>query len=242
MRAARRVAALAALLAAAPAAAQTPADSSVVVGDARIDGTRVRPGRAVFAWEMIRGDQKMPVGTLTDEITLAQEGGRPVLRRVLSLQAMMGSLVDSTTSDARTLAPISERAHQPRRAVALDFDGRRVRGSITPTGGAPTAVDTASPRPAFNPGSWDLVLRALPLAEGLAVRYAVFDVDQPGERWYSARVVGVERPEGTTAEAWKVEMERGATKVTAWIDRSTREVLRVETAMGGGILRQTRQP
>ncbi|MDB4950334.1 MAG: hypothetical protein JWM27_2983, partial [Gemmatimonadetes bacterium] len=229
---------------AAPALAQAaPAPVSVAVGDSAVDGSRVRPARASFAWEIVRGEGSTPVGTLTDEVSVVQSGGRPALLRVLSLQSARGALIDSTVSDARTLAPISQRSTQPRRSIALTFERGRMTGSVTPVGGAPVKVDTAGAVPAFDSSSWDLVLRALPLREGLSVRYAVFDVDLPGQTWYSARVTGVERPAGAAGDAWRVETERGdGHQATVWIDRATREVVQVEAQMGPGVLlRQTRQ-
>ncbi|MBL0173397.1 MAG: hypothetical protein IPP90_22450 [Gemmatimonadaceae bacterium] len=145
-----------------------PGDTSLRAGDLRVD-------TLTYALTGYRDGDEIPVGTITDMIT--REGGAtPLLRRVLIVQRGDARLIDSTLSDAQTLAPRQHRSWQPQRHLQLDFSGLRVRGSIGPPDAMGAAIDTTITRSAFDSGNWDLVLRALPLDSGYVATFPVYDL------------------------------------------------------------------
>lgn len=207
----------------------------VLPGDASLQGALLREGAASYRWLMVREGSEQPVGSLTDVLSRTDWNGTPALLRVLTVQQGGRVLIDSTVTRLADLAPLRHRSHQPHRSIDLRFEAGTVRGVVTPAGGEPRAIEAASPVPFFDSGSWDLVLRALPLAPGRRLSLSVYDQDNGGQIWYSARVVGLEE------DAWRVEARLGRTTATLWIDAETRELRRMEMQAGPGVrLRQVR--
>jgi len=207
-----------------------PGDTSLRVGAIRVD-------TLTYALTGYRDGQEIAVGTITDRIT--REGdATPLLRRVLIVERGGARLIDSTLSDARTLAPRQHRSWQPQRHLQLDFSGMRVRGSIGPPDVMGAAIDTTIATPAFDSGNWDLVLRALPLDSGYIATYPVYDLET-GLHLYQVRVIGATTMLGERAHV-VLFLLGGQQEVTVWIGATTRRLLQVETPVGPTtILRQT---
>ncbi|MDX2193415.1 MAG: DUF4126 family protein [Gemmatimonadales bacterium] len=212
---------------------------AVAPGDAAVDGRRLAAETTRWRWVMVRPDgQESPVGALVDELVRVEApGGRAEWRRVLSVRRGPSMLVDTTWSDAATLAPRAHRSWQPLRTLAYDVAGARVTGAVSPKGGAPQPIDTTLPGPRFDSGNWDLVARALPLAEGYATALEVWDPDQGATRI----TLRVTRREAGPGGAWVVVAEIGGAPATLRIDPATRAVLGLDVSMGGGTLRQRRE-
>ena len=214
---------------------------TVLPGDGRLDARRVRPGVSRYAWVIERGGQVQPVGSVTDSITATRDRGHPALARTLTAQRGNSLLVDSSVSLARSLVPRSHRSHQPRRTMVLAFDGARVRGSVSPTQGETVTFDSTLATPVFDSSNWDLLVRSLPLREGLEARFPVYDHDNGGLVWYTARVTGVERPDAGP-ESWRVEGQTGPVRSTLWVDRQTHDLVKVEAEVQPGVfVRQIRR-
>ncbi|HEX7240426.1 MAG TPA: hypothetical protein VF263_09185 [Longimicrobiaceae bacterium] len=228
-----------ALLAAcsAPGAGLPPPQPGVVTvlpGSGMLDARLLRPGVSSYRWVMERGGEAVPAGSVTDSLSATVHEGRPALARTQVARRGNTGLVDRSISLVRSLAPRSHRSQQPRRTVALDFDGRRVTGSVAEAGGQPVPFDTTVAVPVFDAANLDLLVRALPLREGLAARFPVFDRDNGGLLWYSVRVAGTDRLDA--GEAWRVEAQMGGTRSILWVDRATRALARMEAEIQPGVV------
>ena len=239
MQVVRPLLAIAALFASTAAHAQPQVETPrrVVPGDSSLRVSDIRADTLTYALTGYRDGDEIPVGTITDMIT--REGGTtPLLRRVIIVQRGEARLIDSTLSDARTLAPRQHRSWQPQRHLQLDFNGLRVRGSIGPPDAMGAAIDTTITRPAFDSGNWDLVLRALPLDSGYVATFPVYDLET-GLHLYQVRVTGATTMYGERAHV-VLFLLGGKQEVTVWIGATTRRLLQVETPVGATtILRQT---
>lgn len=207
-----------------------PGDTSLRVLELRVDTLR-------YALTGFRDGDEIPVGSITDMVT--REGGASaLLRRVLVVQRGSASLIDSTLSDAVSLAPRQHRSWQPQRHLQLDFTGLRLRGSIGPPDAQGAAIDTTIASPAFDSGNWDLVVRAMPLDSGYAARFPVYDLET-GLHEYRVRVIGATTMLGERAHVVLFQLG-GTQEVTVWIGATTRRLLQVETPVGPTtLLRQT---
>jgi hypothetical protein len=121
--------------------------------------------------------------------------------------------------------------------MSLDFRGDSVIGSVTPAGGTAQAIALRADTALFDSNAFDLLLRALPLADGYAVRYPVYLHEGGGTVWVTSRVTGSERvpgPGGTTADAWVVESKIGPRTVRYWIAKDSLHILQsvLEAAPG----------
>lgn len=224
------------------ALAQAPAGTfpEIRVGDPAVDGRRISPGTYTLRIVASRDGQEVELGTITEEVRVAAgANGEAVLERAQTVQARFGTLTDSVAMRHETLAPIRHRSHNPQRVMRLDFDGKRITGDITPVSGEPTKIDEEFDIALFDSSPIDLIIRALPLAEGYGARIPTFIHEMGGKVIFQARVLRAEEVEvgdGRKVDAWVVESGRdvGPTS-TYWIAKDTRELLRQVTSQGPGM-------
>jgi hypothetical protein len=150
-------------------------------------------------------------------------------------------LIDSTVTDARTLAPRRHRNVSPSRLISLEFNGKRVKGSIGPVDVPSLPIDTTLAIAPFDSGNWDLVVRSLPLEKGYAARFRVYDTDS-GLREYRIDVTGSATVLGEEAHVVIFTLAPRRESVV-WIGKASRRLLQVETLIDANtMLRQQRLP
>lgn len=210
-------------------------------GDSTLRGTRITADSARFALIVYRGAQQQQIGSVSDVVTLDVQKGAPVINRVLTVQRGMAALIDSTSTDGRTMAPRTHRSIQPQRRIALEYAGKRVKGSLGPIDVPSLPIDTTLVLAPFDSGNWDLLVRAMPLAKGYAARFRVYDTDS-GIREYSINVTGSATVLGEDAHVVIFSLAPGRESVV-WIGKSSARVLQIETMIDAEtMLRQVRQP
>lgn len=233
------VVAVLAIVAAPPVRAQEPPPPRVVPGDSVLRGLPAIRDSVRYTLTMFRDADEIPVGRLTDSWRTDTVGGVPVVLRVQRLQRNLMQLVDSTWTDARTLAPRARRSLQQNRRVLLEFNGARVKGSLAPLDAPPVPLDTTLRIAPFDAGNWELVLRALPLQRDFAARFPVYDLDG-GLREYHVRVTGRTPIQGEECHVVVLTLARARESVV-WVSVATGHVLQIETMLGETtMLRQVR--
>jgi len=192
-----------------------------------------------YTLTMFRDADEVPVGRLVESWRVDTVGGMALVTRVQRLQRGTTQLVDTTVTEARTLAPRVRRSLQQNRRVLLEFTGARVRGSLAPLDAPPVPIDTTLRVAPFDAGNWELVLRALPLTADFAVRLPVYDLDG-GLREYRVQVTGRTTVQGDDAHVVILTLARNRESVV-WVSVATGQVLRIETMLGETtMLRQER--
>ncbi len=230
------VAALLTMVAMAPRATA----QATIPGAPNIEPTRIRFGTLEYVLSILREGEEQIIGSVIDEI-LPIRGDDPVIKRVQTVRRGGGVNIDSTVSDAQTLAPRWHYGVQPQRIVFLEFDGTRVRGTVTPKTGTQRMIDTTLSDAAFDSSNWDLAVRALPLDEGDAAIVQVYDVDQQLHR-YGVRVADRELRGKSYILHVIVQLGRN-NEAHVWFDDATRTLLRIETPIQPGVvLRQVLKP
>lgn len=219
--------------------AQPPLPPRIVPGDSVL-----RRGWAVrdsvrHSLTMFRDADEIPVGRLDDVWRLDTIAGVPVVVRVQRLQRGTVQLVDTTITDARTLAPRARRSLQQNRRVLLEFSGARVKGSLAPLDAPPVPLDTTLRVAPFDAGNWELLLRALPLEKDFAARFPVYDLDG-GLREYRVQVTGRTPVQGEDCHVVVLTLARNRESVV-WVSVATGQVVQIETMLGETtMLRQVR--
>jgi dipeptidyl aminopeptidase/acylaminoacyl peptidase len=220
-------------------AARESEPTTVLLGNAAISTARISTDTATRRLVLVQGGQERDVGTLRGELTLADVGGRPAIVRVQALSSpMLGTSTDTIVVERATLVPIRQRSVNMRRTMSLDFRGDSIVGSVTPAGGTAQAIAIRADTALFDANTIDLVLRALPLAEGYAVRHPVYLHEGGGRIWVTSRVTGSERladKTGTVVDAWVVESKIGPQTIKYWIAKDSREVLQSVLEAGPGV-------
>ena len=195
-----------------------PAPFGVLAGPRPADGTarftllvRARPDSAY-----------REAGTMTvSQATLAAAPDTVVRRVIVYDYGARGTVVDTTLSVARSLAPVAERTHKRSGDITLDFTGRTVVGRMGAAGGE-RAIHDSLPSPAFNSTDLELVVRSLPLRAGYGARLPIYDPEFGGHRLAEVRVIAAARA------AWRVEVVDRRLRTVYDVDSATRALLGAE--------------
>ena len=214
-------------------AAQTaPADTNpgkwIMPGDSLLRGARVSIGTFHYLLTAYKDGDEFNVGRIQDQISVDTVDGAPRLVRVQRLERGTQRLIDSTWTDFATLMPKRHRSEQPQRRIGIDFIGKKIKATIGQPGAVPAVIDTTLKLAVFDSGNWDLLLRALPLEQGLRVRFLVYDTDA-GVHEYRLAVTGT-----TTA----VYLPTPRPTVVVYDETATKiseTPLRIAPALGGGM-------
>jgi len=173
----------------------------------------------------------------------SEEGGEQLVITTETSSAM-GAATDRFVLDGDSLRPISRSLSQGPATIEVEFDSRRVSGTIS--AGQDIPIDIELDAPVYGgDAALEAVILGLPLEEGFRapVRFAEVGVQQR-VRYFVIRVQGresIEVPAGSF-EAWKVGLEAldgEGGDMTMWVSaEAPRMVLRAEgklpPQMGGG--------
>lgn len=212
----------------------------IAPGDSTFRGRRILADSVQYSLIAYRGEQQQTLGTAVDVVKLEMRGDVAVIHRVLTVSPGRAPLIDSTVTDAGTLAPRRHRTVSSSRLILLDFNGKRVKGSIGPVDVPSLPIDTTLAIAPFDSGNWDLVVRSLPLDKGYAARFRVYDTDS-GLREYRIAVTGSAMVQGEEAHVVIFTLAPNRESVV-WIGKESRRLLQVETLIDANtMLRQVRQ-
>ncbi len=215
-----------------------PVDSSpgkwISPGDSLVRGARVATGTFRYALTAFREGDEFNVGRIQDEVRVDSSEGAPRFVRVQRLERGTQRLIDSTWTDLATMTPQRHRSEQPNRRVGIDFTGKKIKATIGQPGAVPAVIDTTLQRVVFDSGNWDLLLRALPLAKGLRVRFLVYDTEA-GVHEYRFAVTGTATILGEEAHVVRFTLSR-TSESYVWVGATTGELLQMETMLAGNTL------
>jgi hypothetical protein len=196
-----------------------PADTlRLEVGSPEVDG-RIFPVHRARN-RVYLGDAAAPVTEWTNELTLGDSAGVPVMRWVTRGEQGTPDGGRATwellqTYNARTLAPMAySRSSSTGAYTRLSIDGTRVRGVRRQAAGAEEErIDQVLERPGFFAGASDLVPMAVGLREGVVMTAPVWSpgVTSPEVRVFSVLGRETVEVEGSPVTAWKVEERVEAT-------------------------------
>lgn len=200
------------------ASAQTPSGEVILPGDARVDGSFIRP--ATNAWKMTGtspGGKRTEGGVWKDSIEIVDDGGRAIIRRTQIDAGPDGTTTFITDTDRRTLAPIRSEvvtATGIRRVWTFEADHvHSVTTAPAKNGEAAKTkeADIAIKQPVFDfvGGMFGLLVAGFPLEKNFSAKFPVFD-PRNGVSWATYTVVDRESvPAGgkRKIEAWTVEVQ-----------------------------------
>jgi hypothetical protein len=183
---------------------------------AGLDGRRITAGtQSLISWE-IQGSDTTESGRVTDVIRVVRVGGRSVLQRIYRTERReSGVRLDSLIDDAVTLAPVTHRSRSAQNAELITFAPRAVSGVIRRADGDSTLVKAEVPAVVYNASSFDLVLRAAPLREGLTLAVPSLLPTTGTVISLTAKVGSREIIGGRSC--WRVEAVFAGMPVTFWI-------------------------
>jgi hypothetical protein len=231
-----------------------PAQTSITVGDARVDASFIKPYKNRWKETLATSDHRIiDRGVWSDEVQYAEYQGRRVLKRVITVTRPSGKVEVTFTLmvDPRTFEPVmTEENRGGQSLLRFDFQGRRVSGRRPPQvlGGQPRAIEVKLPTRVFDfyGGMNDLFLAVLPLREGYAAKIPCFsgtigpEADPKAITW---TMMEVKRREpittgsGEKVMAWVVETNTAVGFYKVWVTREPPYVIKtVFLGPGGGRL------
>lgn len=234
-----------------PAAAQAAPGSSaggtdtlyLQVGSPEVDGRVFPPHRARNT--VYIGDATTPVGSWTNELTVGDSAGIPVMRWVtLGRQGNGGTWELRQTYHAHSLAPLAwYYANSGGAETTLRLTGSRVHGVQRAPDADDVDVDRTLARRGFIASASDLIPMAVGLRAGAVMVAPVWgpSMEEAEDRVFT--VVGQETVsvEGVDVTAWKVlEHVRasGALYATWWLTESSPFMVLAEIPMQNGQVRR----
>lgn len=205
------------------------------------DGSRLALGTDSLVIYLVRDDARQRVGRLWDELQRVDVAGRPALRRVYRTEnALFGPNLDTVVSRLPDLKPISlwTSGHQASYEARFREDsivGRRAIG-----GGSVQPIARVADKTLYDAGTFDLIVRAAPLAEGWSIELPAYLATQDSVVQLRARVTGSETLRRAAArkppvDVWVVDMDFAGLSSTMWIEKQSRALVRQVIRLRPGI-------
>jgi hypothetical protein len=209
--------AIALAITATSAFAQTPAAPQP-------DGHRLRLATDSLEVYVVRLGHPQRTGFLIDRLDTVRVDGETMLRRIRrTTDAALGSSVDTIVHALATLQPRIVRSYSDRGLERLDWQASRVVGVVEEPDSPVRSIDSPLPKGWYGRESFDLILRACPLAEGYGVAVPTFG--REGSQVLTATVAASEVVEGH-GDTWRIEADVASLPVTFWISKTSRRLVR----------------
>jgi len=175
---------------------------------------------------VVRQGKQGRSGTIVDALDTVRVNGELCLQRVYSrTDVALGDGVD-TLVDAFadvTLRLIDSRSDGGG-VEHLEWRSGRIVGVIEQGGRPARQIDSAAANGVYSSASFDLILRAAPLANGYTVTIPAFSGRQ-GAKTVSAKVAGSETLPRFGA-TWRLDVDFGGRSATFWITKDSRRLVR----------------
>jgi hypothetical protein len=189
------------------------------------DGRRLRVASDSLEIYVVRLGQPQRTGYLVDRLDTVRVNGETLLRRVYrTTDPVLGSRVDTLIDAFATLQPRTVRSRSDRGTERLDWQTTRVVGVVDEPDGPSRSIDSPLPKGWYSSASFDLILRASPLAEGFRISVPTFS-GRDGSHVLTAAVVGSEVVAGY-GDTWHIEADFAGLPVTFWISKTSRRLVR----------------
>ena len=202
----------------------------IQVGDPSIDWFALQPQSDRKHVVVVEDGRPRMAGTSTEEISLVDDEGQPALRRTQTLaSAELGSRRTETVVFRDGFFPCRHLDVTPAWTVAVAYRGTKILGEKRLTRGEAMPIETEVEAPIFDYHSVEMVLRVLPLREGLDAELRVFHAVRGVCMTVTIEVLGLETvtiSDQATA-AWHVQTDwNGHVRQSYWISEKTRELLK----------------
>jgi hypothetical protein len=184
---------------------------------------------------VIRQGDRQRAGTIVDALDTVRVNGELRLRRIYRrTDAVLGNGVDTLVDGYADLRLRLVDSRSDGGGVEhTEWRNGRVVGVVEQGGNTTRQVDTAAASGVYSSASFDLILRAAPLAQGYTLTIPAFSGRQ-GAKTLSAKVAATEMLPGI-GETWRVEADVGGRAVTFWISKGSRRLVRQLVRVTPGI-------
>jgi hypothetical protein len=190
------------------------------------DGRRLQLGTDSLQVFVVRERRPHRTGTIVDRLDTIRVDGELRLQRVYRrTDVILGNGVDTLVDHFPDLLPRGVQSRSDGGGTELlAWRAGRLTGTVEQPGKAKRSIDTTAAPSLYSSASFDLVLRASPLADGYEIAVSAYS-GRRGATILTAKVIGAERLAGL-GDTWRVEANFAGLSVTYWIGKNSRRLIR----------------
>jgi hypothetical protein len=190
------------------------------------DGRRLHLGTDSLEVFLVRQRQWQRTGTVVDRLDTIRVDGELRLQRVYRrTDAVLGNGVDTLVDHFPDLVPRSVQSRSDGGGTeVLAWSGGRLTGVLEQPVTGKRSIDTTAAPSLYSSASFDLILRASPLAEGYEIAVSGYSARR-GATMLTGKVIGAEVLAGL-GDTWRVDANFGGISVTFWIAKTSRRLIR----------------
>jgi hypothetical protein len=196
------------------------------VRELKPDGRRLQLGTDSLEVFVIRQRQQQRTGTIVDRLDTIRVNGEVRLQRVYRrTDEVLGNGVDTLVDHFPDLAPRSVQSRSDDGGTELlVWRAGRLTGTVEQPGKTKRSIDTTAAPSLYSSASFDLILRASPLAEGYEIAVPAYSARR-GATILTAKVIAAEVLSGF-GDTWRVDANFSGLSVTFWIAKTSRRLIR----------------
>lgn len=196
------------------------------VREPKPDGRRLQLGTDSLEVYIVRQRQWQRTGTIVDRLDTIRVNGELRLQRVYRrTDSVLGNGVDTLVDHFPDLAPRSVQSRSDGGGTELlAWSAGRLTGTLEQPATSKRSIDTTVAPSLYSSASFDLILRASPLAEGDEIAVSAYSARR-GATMLTAKVIGTEVLAGL-GDTWRVDANFGGISVTFWIGKTSRRLIR----------------
>ena len=175
---------------------------------------------------VVRQGKQARTGTMVDALDTVRVNGELRFARVYSrTDALLGNGVDTLVDAFADLTlRLTDSRSEGGGVEHVEWRNGRLTGVVDQSGRPTRQIDTATAGAVYSSASFDLILRAAPLANGYTITLPAFSGRQ-GPKTVSAKVAGSETLPRFGA-TWRLDVDFGGRSATFWITKDSRRLVR----------------
>jgi len=182
---------------------------------------------------MVRGGQEQEIGSLDDQVVLADDNGKPSIIRVQNVDGPAGAMTDTAVADKASLAPRWHSSHAEHRLLQLQFTGSKVTGKYKGSGDPPFPIEQSVAENVFDSNMLDVLVCALPLADGYRGRLTVYLYEAGGAVPVDVAVTGSETVDGS--DTWATGVTISGHTARYFIGKADHRVVQIVATQAPGV-------
>lgn len=204
---------------------------TVAPGNKALALNTIRPYSVTYSFTMKQGETKRDMGGFKEELSFKEITGEQYLVRVQNVGG--DRAIDSSIANAATLVPLYHSGTNRGGIMTLHFGNDIVTGKkIIKPKDSLVVINMKMAQPYFDSNLIDLVVRMLPLKDGYQAKVPTFLYESGGLAWLDIKAVESTEFSGKT---WRVDTEFGGKKTTFWINKETRDLMKLVSYPAPGI-------
>jgi len=213
----------------------TEQDTTIIIPDGRfVKGNRIQPYHMYLTSYSVTNNEEVKTGSIDDTYRVIEINKKKYGLRIAKIILPGREILDSGLVDISTLKPVYHHSHQTTKTMLLDFDDKKITGTIE-MNQQKDSINAEYSHPLFDSYYETLIARTIELKDGFIFKYPDYIYEEGGLVWQSGKVEkNSNSPFGK--DIWTITYQDSGTgrKTTYWIDKK-RNLIRLQYQFGDKI-------